>query len=107
MYTERRLNYLESFNIQHDRRYYSAGFKAEVALAAIKNEKSTAELAKNFLVHPHQIELWKNYLLNNLSLVFENAENNTKNPIKYNHNPHAKIGQIMAENDFLTKVLGR
>lgn len=106
MFTERRINYLDSFNIHNDRRYYSASFKAEVALAAIRNEKSTTELGKDFLVHPHQIELWKTHLLNNISFIFENAENNLKNITKYNHNPHSKIGQIIAENDFLTKVLG-
>jgi putative transposase len=41
------------------RRTHSPGFKAKVALAAIKGEKTLAELAKLFDVHPHQITAWK------------------------------------------------
>jgi transposase len=107
MYTERRRTYAEDFNIQEDRRYYSPDFKAQVALAAVKDDKPLRELAMEFAVHPNQIALWKQYLLNNISLVFENAVNNEESIRWVNNNPHAKIGQIMAENDFLTKILGR
>ncbi len=107
MYTERRKNYSEEFNIQEDRRYYSSDFKAQVALAAIKDDKPIAELAMEFAIHPNQIALWKQFLLNNISLVFDKHGDTEDKVTKINNNPHAKIGQIMAENDFLTKILGR
>lgn len=106
MYTERRRTYSEEFNIQEDRRYYPPNFKAQVALAALKDEKPVAELALEFSVHPEQIAIWKQYLLNNCNLVFEKQRNYEENATKIN-NSHAKIGQIIAENDFLTKILGR
>jgi transposase-like protein len=107
MYIERRRAYAEDFNIQEDRRYYSADFKAQVALAAIKDDKPLRELAVEFAIHPNQIALWKQHLLNNITLVFDKSGNNEENVTKMNKTSHAKIGQIMAENDFLTKILGR
>ena len=41
------------------RRSHSRAFKAKVALATVKGEKTLAELAKLFDVHPHQITAWK------------------------------------------------
>ena len=52
------------------RRTHSPGFKAKVALAAIKGEKTLAELAKLFDVHPHQITAWKGQLQKGAAGVF-------------------------------------
>lgn len=52
------------------RRTHSPGFKAKVALAAIKGEKTLAELAKLFDVHPHQITAWKAQLQEGAAGVF-------------------------------------
>ena len=55
---------------QRARRTHSPGFKAKVALAAIKGEKTLAELAKLFDVHPHQITAWKAQLQEGAAGVF-------------------------------------
>ncbi len=106
MNTERR-TFSTDFIVQEERRAYSADFKAQVALAAIKGEKSHAELAMEFSVHPNLVGLWKQQLLNNLNRVFDNDSDNFESVTKFADNRHAQIGQLMAENDFLTKVLGR
>jgi transposase len=106
MNAERRFLTTE-LNIQEERRGYSADFKAQVALAAIKGEKSHAEIGLEFAIHPNQVSLWKQQLLNNVSRVFDNDNGRVESLPKPFDNRHAKIGQLMAENDFLTKVLGR
>jgi transposase len=104
MYIERRNQYVE---FKEERRNYSADFKANVALAAMQGEKSIAELAMQFAVHPNQISLWKQQMLNNLNRVFDNDHNVSELESKPANKHHARIGQLTAENDFLTKVLGR
>jgi transposase len=93
--------------MHNERRTYSADFKAQVAMAAIKGDKTLAELAIEFAIHPNQVSLWKRQLANNITRVFDNDDDNLENSPKTADNRHAKIGQLMAENDFLTKVLGR
>jgi transposase len=101
---DRRVHHAD-FN--EERRSYSADFKAKVALAAMNDDKSIAELAMQFAVHHTQVSLWKQQLLNNLNRVFDNDYDNPENKAKTTESHHAKIGQLTAENDFLTKVLGR
>jgi transposase len=91
-----------------DRRTYSAEFKGKVALEAIKHERTLAELASAYNVSPEQINAWKLQLTTNVSLIFdEDNEGIELNPTEISNVSHAKIGDIIAENDFLTKVLGR
>ena len=52
------------------RRNHSAAFKAKVALAAVKGEKTLAELAEQFDIHPNQITQWKSQLLEGAVGVF-------------------------------------
>jgi transposase len=106
MTTERR-TFSAEFNFQEERRAYSADFKVQVALAAIKGEKSHAEIGLEFAIHPNQVSLWKQQMLNNLHRVFDKECCIIEAAPKVSNNSHAKIGQLMAENDFLTKVLGR
>ena len=95
------------FDLPEERRGYSADFKAQVALEAIKGEKSHAEIGLEFAIHPNQVSLWRQQLLNNLNLLFDNDDIVLDINPKIADNRHSKIGQLMAENDFLTKVLGR
>ncbi len=56
--------------MRRPRRYHSAKFKAKVALAALKGDRTLAELAEQFDVHPNQISDWKQQMLDNASQVF-------------------------------------
>ena len=89
------------------RRNHSSAFKAKVALAALKGERTLAELAEQFDVHPNQIQDWKARLVEGAENVFGGhavaAQHNEQEVEKL----HAKIGQLAMENDFLSKVLGR
>ena len=89
------------------RRNHASAFKAKVALAAVKGERTLAELAGQFDVHPNQIQDWKKRLVEGAEDVFGvnavEAQHNEKGVEKR----HAKIGQLAMENDFLSTVLGR
>ena len=88
------------------RRNHAPAFKAKVALAALKGDKTLAELAQQFDVHPNQITQWKAQLLERaLELFTTSAECQAASPdVKA---LHAKIGQLGLENDFLAGALGR
>ncbi len=88
------------------RRNHSPEFKAKVALAAAKGDKTLSELAKQFDLHPNQITNWKKDLIKNASTLFEGSSERTKNQSEDIEKLQAKIGQLTMENDFLAKVLG-
>ena len=81
------------------RRNHGATFTAQVALAAVKGDKTVAELAEQFRVHPTQITEWKQQLLARAADVFGGTKPPSEAPdLK---TLHAKIGQLTLENDFL------
>lgn len=89
------------------RRNHTPAFKAKVALAAIKGEKTLAELAKEFDVHPNQITTWKGQLLEGAAGVFGgSAAEAASAPVDLKV-LHAKIGQLALENDFLAGALSK
>ena len=89
------------------RRTHSPELKAKVALAAIKGEKTIAELAEQFQIHPNQITKWKKQLLNSAREVFENGSSkSTSDDSATVKELHAKIGKLTVEMDFLSKALG-
>ena len=61
--------------MRRTRRNHAAGFKAQVALAAIKGDKTLAELAEQFDVHPNQISEWKQQLIASATDVFGGRSN--------------------------------
>ena len=86
------------------RRNHTAAFKAKVALAALKGEKTLSELAQIFDVHPNQITDWKSQMIERAASVF-GAEARADEPVVDLKALHAKIGQLTLENDFLAVAL--
>ena len=85
------------------RRTHSPVFKAKVALAALAGDKTLAELAQQFEVHPNQITEWKRQLGERAADVF--GAGVTAEPAVDLKVLHAKIGQLTLENDFLESAL--
>jgi transposase-like protein len=88
------------------RRNRTPTFKAKVALAAIKGEKTLAELAQQFDVHPNQITQWRSQLLDGAAGVFGRDKTEAA-PVVDLKALHAKIGELALENDFLSGALGK
>ncbi len=89
------------------RRNHSNAFKAKVALAAVKGDRTMAELADQFQVHPNQIQTWKKKLIQDAEEVFEKGHSGKHNEEGQIKELHAKIGELSMEKDFLSKALGR
>ena len=91
--------------MKQKRRKFSWAFKAKVALEALKERETLAELSNRFEVHPNMISKWKQEFLDRSAEVFDkksDAESEV-DPEKL----YAKIGQLEIENDFLKKSLNK
>src|SRR6201987_1225712 len=88
------------------RRNHTPACKARVALAAIKGDRTLAELAEQFDVHPNQVTSWKTQLEGGAADVFgPGAGGGTAQPPIEVKALHAKIGELTLENDFLEGAL--
>ena len=88
------------------RRNHTPAFKAKVALAAVKGEKTLAELAQQFDVHANQITTWKAQLLDGAAGVF-GSEPKAASAAVAVKTLHAKIGELTLTNDFLSGALSK
>ena len=90
------------------RRNHTPAFKAKVALAAIKGDRTLAQLAEQFDVHPNQITTWKGQLEEGAADVFgPGSGSGAAQPAVDVKSLHAKIGELSLENDFLQGALGK
>jgi len=90
-----------------ERRHFSSQFKARVAREALKEQKTLAELAAEFDVHPNQIALWKKRLINALPDVFSReSAYDKKREEKLKDRLYRQIGQLQVELDWLKKKVG-
>ncbi len=86
------------------RRTFSAEFKSRIALEAVKGEKTLAQLATEFEVHPNQITQWKRQLVESLPEVFgKRRERETQDQEELLQKLYQEIGKLKIERDWLEK----
>lgn len=92
--------------MSNKRKQYSPQFKAKVALEAIRGEKTVAELASQYEVHPTMINNWKRQVLEEASSLFEKGGEPTKADESQQaqiNELYRQIGQLKVERDFLAR----
>ena len=92
--------------MRRPRRNHSPQFKAKVAVAALRGDKTLVELSEQFDVHPNQITQWKQQAVENLATVFDKEAGGRTSEDELQA-LHAKIGQLTLENDFLERAFGK
>jgi len=81
---------------------YDSKFKSRVALEALRGDRTTAEIAGTYNVHPNQVMQWKKHLLDGASDIFATkAEKKAKSNTYSEDDLMKKIGRLEVENDFL------
>ncbi len=87
------------------RKNHSPDFKAKVALEAIREEMTMAELSKKYGVHPTQIGTWKRAAIGNMATAFSRRGSDPERVDEAKIDRlHSKIGQLVVERDFLANA---
>ena len=89
------------------RRKYSAEFKARVALAAVREQETLAQIAKRYGVHQNMVSKWKKRLLDNITRAFEPDLAMGGSDTEREAELLKKIGELTMERDFLQSGLDR
>ena len=87
------------------RKQYSSEFKAKVALEALKNEETVAQLAARYEIHPTMIHTWKRNLLEGAADIFDNGHKTNKQSEAKVDELYRHIGKLKVERDFLSRKL--
>jgi transposase len=95
-------SYIEKEKVM-TRRKHSSGFKAQVALEAIRGDVTIAEIAKKHNIHPGQVQAWKAEALSKLESSFDKNSSRVSSSDEQVAVLERKIGQLTIENDFLKK----
>jgi transposase len=93
--------------VKTSRRKHSPAFKAKVALEALRGDKTIAEIASQYEIHPNQIMQWKKLLSEKASGLFENGQSRKPDEKILIKKLYQEIGQLKVEKDFLEDSLGR
>jgi transposase-like protein len=94
--------------MKESRRKHNPGFKARVALEAIKGEETIAQLAGRFEVHPSQVRKWKKQMEDGAAGVFsDDRSEKKKDDQALVAQLYQQIGQLKVERDFLENALRR
>ena len=93
--------------MKKSRRKHSPEFKAKVALSAIREQQTVAELARRYKVHANQIYKWKRELEENVVKVFDSESEAGGDTAARESELLQKIGELTVERDFLSRGLGR
>jgi putative transposase len=89
------------------RRTFGASFKAKVALAAVRGDKTTAELASRFKVHANQVSAWKKQLVDGATELFADGRCRRKGESCVSEEElYEQIGRLKMELDWLKKKAG-
>ncbi len=87
------------------RKQYSSEFKAKVALAALKDDETVAQLAARYEIHPTMIHTWKRNLLEGAANIFDKGNKRDKESEAKVDELYRHIGKLKVERDFLSRKL--
>jgi len=89
------------------RKRHSVSFKAQVAVAALRGDRTMAELSSEFGVHPAVIAKWKKQVLEAIpGIMSGKAGSKGKNEDELQSRLYQEIGQLKVELDWLKKKSG-